>query len=206
MLLRDIEGWVISASLERVFGCRVHHSAPNWLQRVIFECLRVLLKQHCCIYDFLVLLSSTTSRNWDTVRRWSQRSSSREITVKESSAASWPSSPQSWTTGWAQTQAPLTPQGRGDTESILVVTSFLFPPDVGLCLQVDRAKLVWRDGEDAEFLLCRGGKNRRPVVPGRLPGLLHGLHCLPLHGDALREGSEAALKHSPRPETIWETG
>lgn len=80
--------------------------------------------------------------------------------------------------------------------------SSLLSPDVGLCLQVDRAKLVRWDGEDAEFLLCRGGKNRRPVVPGRLPGLLHGLHRLPLHGDALREGGGAALKHPPWPETI----
>lgn len=77
---------------------------------------------------------------------------------------------------------------------------------MGLCPQVDRARLVRGDGEDAELLLCRGGKNRRPVVPGRMSGLCHGLHRLPLHGDALREGDKAALKHAHEPQSNWETG
>lgn len=72
---------------------------------------------------FLCCFSSTTSRTWDTVHHWSQRSSSREITAKEPSAASWPSSPQSSTTGWGHTRTHTLVKRHGKR----VFSFYLFP-------------------------------------------------------------------------------
>lgn len=76
-------------------------------------------------------------------------------------------------------------------QSLTCVLPSLSHLDVCLCLQVDWANSARGDGEDPELLLCRGWKNWRSVVPGRMSGLCDCLHHLPLHGDTIREGNKS---------------
>lgn len=136
----------------------------------------VVLLLCCYIWVFFVCVIRHTAYKTSSGQLCPPRCLFRETTAREPYASSRPNFHPSWSRGCVHFSPSFSGLFRDKHINTCPVVSA-------------RQAAIWGNHPDFKQPVCRSRETRGKLVSGRLPGLSNCLHGLPLHGDALWEGT-----------------